>query len=96
MAIQSMVADSEWNWSWKHVKGHQDDSYGLEELDEWSKWNIKMDAEAKKFWKQTQRQKINVPIDGEPWQTIIAGEKVTSNLRETLREFCNFKVAMDY
>jgi hypothetical protein len=37
-----------------------------------------------------------VPIDGEPWRTIIAGEKVTSNLRDTLREFCNFKAAMDY
>jgi hypothetical protein len=96
MAIRSMVADTGWEWNWKHVKGHQDDSQRLEDLDNWSQWNIKMDAEAKQFWKETSAQRLNTKIEGEPWRVIVAGEKATSNLRESLRETCNFKGAMEY
>jgi hypothetical protein len=96
MAIRSLVAESNWEWQWKHVKGHQDESHSLEQLDDWSKWNIQMDADAKKFWKETSPQKIYPKIEGEPWKTTIATEMITSNLKDFLREKCNFSRAMEY
>jgi hypothetical protein len=96
MAIRTLVAESNWEWQWKHVKGHQDESHSLERLDDWSKWNIQLDADAKKFWKETTPQKIYPQIEGEPWKTTIAKEAISSNLRDSLREKCNFSRAMDH
>jgi predicted RNA-binding Zn-ribbon protein involved in translation (DUF1610 family) len=96
MAIRSVVAETTWVWTWKHVKGHQDDTRANSELDHWSKWNIQMDAEAKRYWLETKHQSINSNIYGEPWRTIIQGKKVTLQFREMLREACTLPAAMEY
>jgi hypothetical protein len=88
MAIRLMIAQSGWQWDWIHVKGHQDDSKPRTELDQWSLWNIQMDEAAKNCWKTTKHQYIDPIIQGEPWRTQLNGKKVTSNLREKLREAC--------
>jgi hypothetical protein len=88
MAIRTVISQSCWQWDWIHVKGHQDDTNGLEELDQWSLWNIQMDAEAKRFWNTVHHQYIDPLIRGEPWRTEVKGFKITSNLRERLRDEC--------
>jgi hypothetical protein len=89
MAIRALVGETHWKLHWRHVKGHQDELQMINELDNWSRWNIQMDAKAKKFWQTTKHQKIHPPIEGEPWQTIVAGEKITSQLCPFL--WCNIQ-----
>jgi hypothetical protein len=96
MAIRRLIADSSWSWQWRHVKGHQDEFNKVDDLDKWSQWNIKMDAQAKETWKRTTGKIINPSIFGEPWSTVINGKKLTSNLRESLREYCAQRPAMEY
>jgi hypothetical protein len=96
MDIRRLIADSSWTWKWRHVKGHQDESNKFEDLDEWSQWNIQMDANAKETWKKTTGMIINPSIFGEPWATVINGKKLTSNLRDKLREYCAQRPAMEY
>jgi predicted RNA-binding Zn-ribbon protein involved in translation (DUF1610 family) len=96
MAIRAVVSETTWEWTWKHVKGHQDDNRATSELDQWSIWNIQMDAEAKLHWSATKGNSIDPHIYGEPWRTVTQGNKVTSQFRERLREACTFPVAMEY
>jgi hypothetical protein len=96
MAIRTVISQSSWQWDWIHVKGHQDDAKSQEELDQWSLWNIQMDAEAKQFWKTAKHQYIDPLLCGEPWRTTLDGRKMTSNLRERLREACCTPPAMAY
>jgi hypothetical protein len=55
-----------------------------------------MDAEAKQFWKTAKHQYIDPLLCGEPWRTTLDGRKMTSNLRERLREACCTPPAMAY
>ena len=48
--IHSIRARTPIFWSTRWVKGHQDDNNSLQELDEWAKLNIEMDALAKEHW----------------------------------------------
>jgi hypothetical protein len=96
MAIRRLIADSSWTWTWRHVKGHQDASNKFKDLDEWSQWNIQMDARAKETWQETTGTIIKPSIFGEPWATVIDGKKLTSNLRDKLREYCARRPAMEY
>jgi hypothetical protein len=66
MAIRTVISQLSWQWDWIHVKGHQDDAKSQEELDQWSLWNIQMDAEAKQFWKMAKHQYIDPLQRGEP------------------------------
>jgi hypothetical protein len=96
MAIRTVIAQTEWKWSWLHVKGHQDNKKPRNELDIWSRWNIDMDLQAKAFWAEARKQYIDPEITGEPWRTEIGNKKITSNLRETLREACALPRALSY
>jgi hypothetical protein len=96
MAVRTIVAETTWDWHWKHVKGHQDEVTACEDLDRWSKWNIEMDKEAKKFWETTAMITILPTIQGEPWRTITKGTKISSNLRDELRVACTMPAAMSY
>jgi hypothetical protein len=96
MAIRHVITATDWDWHWTHVKGHQDDLKASEELDQWSLWNIAMDTSAKKFWSDTVAQHISPGIFGEPWPTIISTGKITSNLRDELREACTTGPALQY
>jgi hypothetical protein len=46
--LQKILDDSNTNWTFKHVKGHQDRFARNQELDIWAKMNIIADNEAKK------------------------------------------------
>jgi hypothetical protein len=96
LAIRSVIGKTRWQWDWIHVKGHQDDILQNDELDVWSRFNIKMDSKVKEFWAATDKLHINPTIMGEPWRTELDGKKISSNLRDTLRESCATPTAMEY
>jgi hypothetical protein len=45
LAIRSVRLLTQWKWSWRHVKGHQDDTGKV--LDFWERMNVDMDTAAK-------------------------------------------------
>jgi hypothetical protein len=96
-AIRQICQESSLTWLWRHIKGHQDDIRQLHELDQWSLWNIDRDKAAKQHWEITKGQNFgSQPLFGEPWPTVIDGIKLTSNLRQALRDKCNIAPALDY
>jgi hypothetical protein len=78
------------------VKGHQDDQHAMHELDEWSHWNIMMDSDAKAYWAASQGVEVHDTIVGEPWKTVVNGKKITSSMRQVLREACTSSPALQY
>jgi hypothetical protein len=96
LATRGLVKKSKWVWTWKHVKGHQDDNAPIKSLDILSQLNIWMDSEAKTHWAATVGRQHDVRIDGEPWRVTLEGHKVTAQLRESLRDFINSKTALCY
>jgi hypothetical protein len=96
LATRSIVQSSKWNWKWQHVKGHQDDTTSVSQLDLLSRLNVNMDYEAKQYWAQTVGITSDVKIEGEPWQVRIDGYKVTSQLRDYLRNHVLSQRALDY
>lgn len=95
-SIQQIRQQSVADWQWRHIKGHQDNTRPLHELDQWSKWNIAMDAAAKAHWSNTFGKQISEPLVGEPWPMIVEGKKIVSNLRQELRIACTTPPALDY
>jgi hypothetical protein len=95
LAIQSIRKLTNWEWSWRHVKGHQDDTGGP--LDDWAQLNIQMDSDAKKHWLDTHNSGSSreQKIWGEPWR-VWTGQKVTSQLSRVLQEFCSSQPAAAY
>jgi hypothetical protein len=96
MAIRKIISQTVWHWEWIHVKGHQDKGKPIKDLDCWSQWNVQMDAAAEHKWLISSKHYINPLILGEPWRTEIDGKKVTSNIREKLRETCTMTKATEY
>jgi hypothetical protein len=95
LAIRSIRQLTKWKWSWRHVKGHQDDTGGP--LDEWAQLNIQMDSYAKQHWLDTQNLELSreQKLWGEPWR-VWTGQKVTSHLSRALQEFCSSQPAAAY
>jgi hypothetical protein len=96
LAIRNIIRQTSWSWSWTHVKGHQDNETSFDNLDMLSQINVRMDQLAKEYWKQTLGQRSLQAITGEPWPLLLDGQKVTSNMREKLRDFCLSKGALLY
>jgi hypothetical protein len=96
LATRSIVQSSKWNWKWQHVKGHQDETTSVSNLDLLSRLNVNMDHEAKQYWAQTVGTTSDVNIEGEPWQVRIEGYKVTSQLRDCLRNHVLSQRVLDY
>jgi hypothetical protein len=96
LAIRSVRLLTQWDWSWRHVKGHQDDK-GVA-LDFWAQLNVEMDTNAKKHWADTHL--VVAPsqrIWGEPWSIWLGPhQKITLNLSKTLQEHCSAQSAKDY
>jgi hypothetical protein len=65
-------------------------------LDLLSQLNVQMDFEAKQHWGQTVWTLADVDIEEEPWQVCLEGRKVTSQLRECLRNHVLSKRALNY
>jgi hypothetical protein len=83
-------------WTWSHVKGHQDTTKSVDNLDLLSQLNIRMDAKAKEFWSATNGKTSTTNLILEPWPTFIEAKKLTSNLREALREHCPSENTLNY
>jgi hypothetical protein len=95
-AIRQIRQESESMWQWRHIKGHQDAVRPVQELDQWSQWNIAMDMAAKAHWDKTKGTSGFGPLFGEPWPTFVDGKKIVSNMRQELRTLCNTPPAMEY
>lgn len=95
LAIRSVRKLTNWKWTWRHVKGHQDSRGG--EIDFWAGMNIHMDSLAKEHWNNCHDQLVqDHQIWGEPWQIWLGSEKVVSTLGTRLTQFCTSQQAAEY
>jgi hypothetical protein len=94
LAIRSIRNLSQWKWSWRHVKGHQD-STGAE-LDFWVQLNVQMDSNAKQHWSDTYPSTPSQKIWGEPWWVWLGHKKITSDLPRNLQDYCLSQPALAY
>jgi hypothetical protein len=95
-AIRQLRQESNSQWSWKHILGHQDEKRPVHELDQWSRWNIEMDTAAKVHWARTNGSPMLRPLYGEPWPTKVNGRKVVSDMRKAIRQACNVPPALEH
>ena len=67
LTIHKAIQCSPLEWTFCHVKGHQDDHHVV--LDHWEKLNVQMDAEAKRYWanKVDEERPVQQRVRGEPW-----------------------------
>jgi hypothetical protein len=89
MAIQ-YIKTAEIQWTYKHVKGHQDDHPELI-LTPTEAVNVEMDLKAKQHWNQTHAVSADDRIhafEGQPWSLSLGGHKVVSNLSATCSDWC--------
>jgi hypothetical protein len=75
LATRNVIRKSSWAWTWSHVKGHQDTTKSVDNLDLLSQLNVRMDAKAKEFWSATKGKTSTTNLILEPWPTLIAGKK---------------------
>ena len=75
-------------WILRHVGGHMDDKKELSSLDIWEQTNVRADTMAKAAltrWVGSGRRPISTaPVPGTPWTISIAGETITSNIRNEI------------
>jgi hypothetical protein len=93
-AIRAKIAKSPLTWTLRHVKGHQEG----DDLDIYARLNEEMDTACKQWWKESEftplpKQQL---IHGEPWAVFLGGTKVTSQLRNTLIQWCQKRKARSY
>jgi len=81
-AIYHMRNFSKISWSYRHVKGHQDDV--TSDLDVWAQQNARMDAAAKQHIAIAKAMPRHFNIPGEPWQLWVEGRKITSKIQESI------------
>ncbi len=81
-AIYHLRKSSKISWSYRHVKGHQDDV--ISDLDAWAQQNVHMDAAAKQHIAIAKATPRHFDIPGEPWQLWIEGRKITSKIQESI------------
>jgi hypothetical protein len=95
LAIRVTRQCTKWNWLWRHVKGHQDET-GVP-LDFWETLNVQMDSDAKQHWAETHHSVTpSQKIWGEPWRVWLGPQKATSSLSVTLQNFCSEQSASKY
>jgi len=93
-AIFSLRRNMRLSLSFKHVKGHQDETQ--EELDIWAKRNIAMDTKAKQYLIVAASTPRHFDIKGEPWQLWVGGKKITANLCHNIYEAVHRVSSTDY
>jgi hypothetical protein len=95
LAIRLTRQRTKWNWSWRHVKGHQDDTGAP--LDFWVQLNIQMDINAKQHWADTHNSATpSQKIWGKPWRVWLGPKKISLTLSRTLHNFCSEQPATKY
>jgi hypothetical protein len=66
--IRYLISQSPLQWSFLHVRGHQDDHLDYGSLDRWARLNIDMDLLAKMYWATlTSRQPPPAPFHLQPF-----------------------------
>jgi hypothetical protein len=97
-AIRSKLEDSRITWHFRHVKGHQDDTGYLDNLDIWVQLNVEMDLVAKQYWAEIVR--IQTPtvhqLDEESFSVWLQGTKLATNLWEQLYKYIHNQIARNY
>jgi hypothetical protein len=81
-AIYHMRKSSKISWSYRHVKGQQDDV--TSDLDVWAQQNVRMDAAAKQHIAIAKAAPHHFDIPGEPWQLWVEDRKITSKIQESI------------
>jgi hypothetical protein len=81
-AIYTLRRASTIVWSFRHVKGHQDDH--STDLDVWAQRNVQMDLNAKVHLSKARSSPRHYDIPGEPWQLWVNGQKVKAAIFSTI------------
>jgi hypothetical protein len=86
-AIHTAIRNSPVTWTFRHVKGHQDEDLDAH-LDRWALLNIQMDNLTKAYWSEqcTLPQPAPIHITGAYWSVSINSRQVYSALRSTIYE----------
>jgi thiamine phosphate synthase YjbQ (UPF0047 family) len=84
-AILQLRRCSPLTWSYRHVRGHQDEGSGY--LDVWATRNIQMDVLAKQHFAFAQTAPRHFLIQGEPWQLWVGNRKLTSRIQAHIYSF---------
>jgi hypothetical protein len=81
-AIYTLRRASKIVWSFRHIKGHQDDQ--STDLDVWAQRNVQMDLNAKAHLAKARLVPRHYDIPGEPWQLWVNGQKVKAAIFPTI------------
>ena len=86
--VQGYLRTSNIAYTYKHVKGHQDDNWKLENLDYWALLNVEMDMLAKDWWAEVKdRDQYNSYVVPKGiWKISLLGNRVSKDLQAYLRE----------
>ena len=95
-AIRYLWASSPLQWKFRHVRGHQDDHADARDLDRWAKLNIEMDANAKQHMSIARRSPRHFMIASEPWSIWYQGQKITSDLSNTVYDLVHSNEMKEY
>ena len=97
IATRAAIASTTIKWSYRWVKGHQDDD-PTRELDIWARLNVDMDTQAKCHWEEhyATAQQCQQYIQGEPWPVWIGGNKICHSLRTQILDHINGTVAREW
>ena len=82
-SIRKAIRNSNVTWTFRHVRGHQDDGAGLSKLDGWARMNIDMDAAAKEAWDET-KQQPKKRDENVPWRVEIDREHIVNDMRKRI------------
>ena len=85
-SIRTAIRDSNITWTFRHVRGHQDDGVGMSELDGWAKMNVDMDEAAKGAWVET-RQTPKKRDETVPWRVEIDQEHIVNDMRKRIVQY---------
>ena len=88
--IRREIQASPLTWTWRHVKGHQDQHTRFDALDWRSQLNVEMDSLAKAYWNATFTDRTTF-YDADPtmWRLSHSGRQFSSLDRKLLYELCH-------
>lgn len=81
-------------WTYRHVKGHQDDL--SDDLDLWIQRNVLMDSHAKGHLGRARQSPRHFNIEGEPWQLWVKGAKVTADITSAIYSAVHDRESEEY
>jgi hypothetical protein len=95
-AIRKLRNSTPISWTTRHIKGHQDASQTLDELDRWALLNVEMDTRAKNHISVARRKPRHSAIANEPWSLWYQGKKIANNISMTLYDIVHTPAVRSY